>query len=465
MSHPRPGYRAHAPLLTEAGDVLLRRMEQHPAAPRWNYTCGDRLVAADLPVLDAMRADLAAEPASGPGEIPETVVARLLRERARVPHLAAHLPETASEIVRTWADLPTLSREDLVRRTPAFVPDAADLDRMVIYSTSGTTGHPILIPNHPVGASAYQLLLERAFALWDVPWRPEPNRMANALVCAQAETIQHASVLTVWGGAGHVKVNLDPAGWREAAHAPAYLEAFDPPLLTGDPLSFATLLDLDADLHPEALVSTAVSLSDGLRRRLGERFGCPVFEWYSMNEVGPIAVLCPAGQGHHVLDPTVYVEVVDADGRPCPPGVRGEVTVTGGRNPMLRLLRYRTGDTASMAYGPCPCGSSAPRLVDLEGRRPVEFRSASGGLVNPVDVSRVLRAYPLAQHRLVQRADRACTLDLRVAGPVRPEAVATDLRALFGDVPLEVRLVDGPEADEKWIPFVSEIDQIDHARD
>lgn len=457
MSHPRPAYRAHAPLLTPEADALLRRMEQHPHAPVWNYTCGDFLTEADRPRLGAMRESLAADPAWEPGEVPEAVLDRLWAERARVPHLARHLPASRAMLASRWADLPTLSREDLSRRLPEFVPDGEDLDRMVVYSTSGTTGHPIQIPNHPVGAASYQLLMERALAVYGVRLPLAPDAMANALVCSQAETIQYAATLSVWEGAGHVKVNLHPNGWRDPADARAYLEAFNPPLLTGDPLSFAALLDLDPDLHPLALVSTAVALSDGLRRQLEARFGCPVFEWISMNEVGPIALACPDGHGHHVLDPAMFVEVLDPDGRPCPPGHRGEVTVTGGRNPMLRLLRYRTGDHAAMAFGTCACGSSAPRLVGFEGREPVVMRSASGGIVNPVDVSRVLHPYPIVQHRLVQRADGALDLALR-AVPFDVAGLRRQLDALFEDADLAVRFVDEIEAGGKAVPFVVEAD-------
>lgn len=461
MRHPRPHYADHAPLLTPEGDALLRRMEQHPAAPRWNYTCGDRLTEADLPVLDQVRADLLESAVGDAGNEPqEQILDAVWASRAAVPHLARILPATRAYLRRQWSDLPTISREDLAVRIPDFVPDGADLDRMVIYDTSGTTGHPILIPNHPTGAASYQILLERALAQWNVRLPLSPDRMANALVCAQAETIQYASVLSVWKGGGHVKVNLAPAGWRSPSDAAAYLQHFDPPLITGDPLSFAALLDLDLDLHPLALVSTAVALSDALRDRLAARFGCAVFEWYSMNEAGPVASACPLGHGYHVIDPALYVEVVAPDGQPCAPGERGEVTLTGGHNPMLRLVRYRTGDWASMAFDACPCGNPSPRLVGLEGRKPVVFRAADGSVVNPVDVSRVLRAYPLVQHQLVQHADESFTLSLRTtASGVDRAAVEADLRVLIGDADVQIQVVreiEGTGPGGKVVPYVRE---------
>jgi hypothetical protein len=83
-----------------------------------------------------------------------------------------------------------------------------------------------------------------------------------------------------------------------------------------------------------------------------------------------------------------------------------------------------------------------PRIMELEGRAPVLLRSARGGDVNPVDVSGVLRAYPIVQHELVQRADLSCELALRTLSgePVDVAALARELGALFGDVPLVIRL-------------------------
>jgi len=434
-------------------------MEQHPHAPIWNYTCGDQLVDDDHRQLDQMRVELASTPEYTANTLPEAVVESLWAHRQLVPHFAKHLPETRAELARNWADLLTLSREDLHRHLPEFVPDGVDLERIVVYSTSGTTGHPLTIPNHPIGAAAYQLLLERALDAYGVRIPLRPDAMANALVCNQAETIQYAATLSVWNGAGHVKVNLHDNGWRQPDDAHAYLSHFDPPLLTGDPISFAALLDLDLkNIHPLALASTAVALSDGLKRQLEARFGCPVFEWISMNEVGPIALACPLGHGHHVLDPAMMVEVLDPDGRPCVPGERGEVTVTGGRNPMLRLLRYRTGDFASMAFGSCVCGNSAPRLIDFEGRQPVVLRSAAGGVVNPVDVSRILHPFPIVQHQLVQRVDGAVELALR-ASPFDTSALIRQLDALFGDIELAIQFVDAIEGTGpggKVVPFATE---------
>ena len=102
------------------------------------------------------------------------------------------------------------------------------------------------------------------------------------------------------------------------------------------------------------------------------------------------------------------------------PGQRGEITVSGGRNPFLPLLRYRTGDFGRLDHAPCPCGDPRPRIVDLEGRPVVVFRASDGTPVGPVDISRALRELPILRHAFVQHVDGSCELTVqpRPGGPV-----------------------------------------------
>jgi phenylacetate-CoA ligase len=170
---------------------------------------------------------------------------------------------------------------------------------------------------------------------------------------------------------------------------------------------------------------------------------------------------CPRGDGaYHQLSPDVYLEAIDAEGRPVADGQRGEITVSGGRNPFLPLLRYRTGDHGCIDRTPCPCGDPMPRLIDVEGRAPVLFRAGDGRTVNPVDISRLLRDLPLVQHELVQRRDRSLELTARaIAGAVLDEEpLRAGVRALFGDeVPLSV-VIDPTLGDKKKpIPYSSEM--------
>src|SRR5262249_27896082 len=124
----------------------------------------------------------------------------------------------------------------------------------------------------------------------------------------------------------------------------------------------------------------------------------------------------------------------------CSPETRGEIVVTGGRNPFLPLLRYRTGDSAGMAFG-----AGAPRLLGLEGRLPVLFKSATGKAINNMDVTQAMESLSFPQFSLHQHADG--WLRCRVRGHASPrDAIHKALRDLFGyDQQLTIEEI--PDAD------------------
>jgi phenylacetate-CoA ligase len=127
-----------------------------------------------------------------------------------------------------------------------------------------------------------------------------------------------------------------------------------------------------------------------------------------------------------LLQPRLYVEILGDDGAPCPPGVRGEVVLTGGFNEYLPLLRYRTNDYASLE-----AREGHTVIVDLEGRPPTTYRAADGATLNNVDVTVALRPLALPPYALHQTADGA--LELRLFGPgADPAQIREALLRLFG---------------------------------
>ena len=66
----------------------------------------------------------------------------------------------------------------------------------------------------------------------------------------------------------------------------------------------------------------------------------------------------------------VLVEVIDPDsGERVPDGTDGELVFTTLTKEALPLLRYRTGDIASVTREPCVCGRTFARMSAVRGRR------------------------------------------------------------------------------------------------
>ncbi len=449
-----------SPLLTPAGDRLIRRLRQHPDAPRFNYATGDRLHPEDLEPIGRFREQLRL--ARGPrsakpsGEILE----RLEYARKVVPYLRRNIGPKF-DLERDWNRLPTTSRADVALRCWEFVPDDQTLDRLIIYRTAGTTGHPVAVPHHPLAVRCYEPMIDFALERHGAAVEFDPDSVACFLVGAQIRTYTYATVLYNWNGAGFAKLNIRQTEWPREGSQARYFEDFAPKFLSGDPISFAEMMRMEIPASPAALVTTSVAMSPSLRTRLAAQYHAPVIDWYSMIETGPIGYACPLGHGYHLLPHDLHAEALAADGTPAQPGERGEIVVTGGRNPLMTLFRYRTGDFGYMDYSPCACGDRMPRLMELEGRQPLLIRSADGTPVSTVDLSRLLREFPLLLHEFTQRADSSCELVIRELPdtPADCDAIANALGNLLGGVPLSVRCdrALGDRMDGKATPYRSEL--------
>ncbi len=453
--------RERYPLLTEAGAAMLQQLREHPDAPRFNYATGDRLQPVDLPILDRYRESLATSrgtQAAGPPSA--AILSRVATWRETVPFFHRSLA-TFRDLRAEWERIPTTSRSDLALRPWDFVPVDEPLDRMIIYRTAGTTGHPITVPHHPIAIRLYEPLIE--YALERHGARPEfrPGSVACFLVGAQIRTYTYAAVLTGWNQAGFAKLNLRQTEWPREGSQQRYFADLAPQFLTGDPISFAEMLRLDFPAQPSALVSTSVAMSPRLKSRLMEKYKAPVIDWYSLVETGPIGYICPQGNGYHVLPTDIHIEALRPDGSVCGAAEHGEITVTGGRNPFAPLVRYRTGDWGSLDYAPCLCGERSPRILELEGRTPLLIRAADGTPVSTVDLSRILREHPLLLHEFTQHADRSCELVYRPLPGQIPDAknMEADLRRALGDLPLDLRLDPtlGDRLEDKTQAYHSEL--------
>jgi phenylacetate-CoA ligase len=437
---------ARYPTLTEHGQRLLELMREHPHAPIFRNESGNRLTADDVERLRSLEREVAvADVGWAPSRVPGWVDAFVERCFETTPFYRRYGARP-----RDFGDTPTMSRADLGRDIAQFVPDDVAIDRLINFRTSGTTGHPLLIASLPIVAASYLAFHKRALRRFGIELSYGRGQVGVVQVGFQQKCFTYVSVTPTMDESGLAKINLHPNDWRDPDDRAKYVDAMAPEVLTGDPLAFAELAALPVRWRPRAMVSTSMVLRPASRRVLEERFGCPVVDVYSMNEAGPIAVFDERAGGHVLLQSRLYVEILDRDGRAVAPGERGEITLTGGFNPCLPLLRYRTGDYAALRFG-----AGEPVLVDLEGRPPVRFRTALGEWLNNIEVTHALNAFALRQFTLHQAASG--DLVFRASGVGSDEAaIRASLAGLFGP---GQRLTIEPDArfDDKVVQYTSAI--------
>ncbi len=116
------------------------------------------------------------------------------------------------------------------------------------------------------------------------------------------------------------------------------------------------------------------------RKELEESFGTKVFDLYGQAERVVAATECEQHAGLHI-NPEYGIFEILKDGMDAAPGTMGEVIGTGLNNFVMPLIRYRTGDLATLATHPCACGREMPLLAGIQGRKGDVIRTPDGRIV------------------------------------------------------------------------------------
>ena len=430
------------PALNAARRAQLLALRDEPGAPLWTHATGDRLTASDLAQLDAPQP---AALTAGTDE-PAWVRDLIIRAHATVPRYRAATRSGHSSGDTPLADLPLVTRADLVADAAAHVPVDVPLDRVLEGSSSGHTGAALLVPLHPLSIAADLRTIHELVTSCGVTWTPDAERLALALVVDQRHAFTYASAMQAFpGGVAPLmaRVNLDAAHWQRPGDRDAWITRHDPQVISTATLPLLTLLDLAAgglQIHPLAVINGATHLTPAVRHAVSETWGAPVVDLYALRETGLVAAALPdaaARDAHVLVNRHVHVEIVNAHGQQLPEGERGEIVVTVDENPYLPLLRYRTGDHAALRHGP-----DGPELVGLEGRAAVRYRDAAGAHRPSVDATQLLQAHGLLAWHLHQDASGAVrlrALPTRSAGAPAVHAAAAALRRWLGqDVTVDV---------------------------
>lgn len=406
------------PLISDLS--FLKKLKQDTFAPRFNFQSGDRLGDSHLAkVKEYAKTIRSGYKVPGKDTPPKWMDEFLRNCITTVPYYKGREIDIHKQ--------PTICRGNVAAAPWFFVPGNIAINDMLVYQTSGTTGAPMNVLFDPVSQACWLPQLESILDLHGITLNHQPDKVSIALICSQSSTLTYASLSTYLDGAGILKLNLNQSDWNNPDHCRKYLEKYNPQILTGDPFSFLDLLNIKPEISPSALVSSAMKMTSGIRQKLEAYFSCPVIDIYSLTECRMVAFA--DGERHRAIRPDLYLEVFERDQDiPLPFGKRGELVITGGNNPFLPLIRYRTGDFCSLEFE-----DGRIYIKDLEARTPVAFYTSAGKLVNNIEISRKMTDFPLAGFTLHQDKNYG----LHFTGWCNnetAEAIDLALRQIFGQV-------------------------------
>ncbi|MCM3717464.1 phenylacetate--CoA ligase family protein [Fictibacillus phosphorivorans] len=267
--------------------------------------------------------------------------------------------------------LPFTVKKDLRDHYP-FGLFAVPLDHLVrLHGSSGTSGKPTVVGYTEGDIERWSDMVARSIAIAG----GEPG---NVLHNAYGYGL-FTGGLGLHNGSEKLGMVTVPVSGGNTERQILLIEDFKPQVICGTPSYILTIAEKMEELGKDPRATSlqygifgAEPWSEEMRATLEERLGIKAMDIYGLSEVmGPgVAMECHEAQnGLHIMDDHFIAEIINPDTlEPMPDGEYGELVFTSLTKEAFPVIRYRTGDIASLERTPCICGRTSVRMSRVKGR-------------------------------------------------------------------------------------------------
>ncbi|WP_370222442.1 phenylacetate--CoA ligase family protein [Cytobacillus sp.] len=314
----------------------------------------------------------------------------------------------APEVVNSLDDiqkLPFTVKADLREHYPfgLFAVDKKEIVRL--HASSGTSGKPTVVGYTRNDIKMWSNLIARAISIGGgKPGQTLHNAYGYGLFTGG---------LGLHYGSEQLGMATVPVSGGNTDRQIMLIQDFKPEVICGTPSYILHLAEkmeergIDpADTSLKFGILGAEPWSEEMRKTLEAKLGIKACDIYGLSEVlGPgVAMECHESQdGLHIAEDHFYAEVIDPIKMiPLPYGEEGELVFTSLTKEAFPVIRYRTGDIASLSKEKCICGRTTIRMSRVKGRLD-DMLNVNGVNVFPSEIERCILQMPeLSPHYYIQ---------------------------------------------------------------
>ena len=291
----------------------------------------------------------------------------LSNSKESVPYFQNIIKETDPDKIQS---LPILTKEIIRNQREKMFSQEVSRWNLIKYSSSGTTGEPVVLYLERSAAGYYHAAQWRGFSWYGIKPGARGVKIWGVPVDQKSKIIERLKDKMT----SRLRISAFDMDKLKVKETLEQILKFKPEYMYGYASAlylFSCLLEENNlegnELGLKVVVSAAEVLYEFQRTKLKEFFQCPVVDEYGACEVGIIAFECPRGS-MHLTSENVYVEVVGEDNAPLFPMQEGKILVTSLRNFGLPIIRYDLGDVIALSERKCHCGIRLPLLEKINGR-------------------------------------------------------------------------------------------------
>lgn len=266
--------------------------------------------------------------------------------------------------------LPFTAKKDLVQNYPYGMFAVPLHDTVRLHSTSGTTGKPLVVGYTHNDIQIWRQLIARIYSAAGVT--------NQDFVQISFHYGQSTAAMGFHYGAEKIGSSVIPSSGETIARQLMVMKDYRTSCLIGTPsyaMQIAYALQEQHLTLPELALRVGIfgaeSWSEKTRDEIESKLGIRAYDNYGMTElIGPgVSFECEMRSGLHINEDHFLVEVIDPKTlKNVRPGEKGELVFTSLTREAYPLIRYRTGDIASLMSEPCSCGRTSIRMSRLDGR-------------------------------------------------------------------------------------------------
>ncbi|WP_409253058.1 phenylacetate--CoA ligase PaaK [Bacillus sp. SCS-153A] len=267
--------------------------------------------------------------------------------------------------------LPFTTKADLREHYPFGLFAVPQNELVRIHASSGTSGKPTVVGYTQNDIDMWSDIVARSIAAGG----GEPGDVLHNAYGYGLFT----GGLGLHYGSERLGLVTVPVSGGSAERQITLIEDFKPAVICGTPSYILNIAEKMEEVGKDPAATSvkygifgAEPWSEKMRQKIEEKWNLKACDIYGLSEViGPgVAMECHEEQsGLHIAEDHFFPEIIDpVTLEPVLPGEEGELVFTSLTKEAFPIIRYRTGDIASLSYGKCRCGRTTVKMSRVKGR-------------------------------------------------------------------------------------------------
>ena len=278
--------------------------------------------------------------------------------------------------MRDLQKLPFITKDDLRQHYPdGIVPKHFPMDQRHLLSTSGSTGKPVFLYHDLMQSIRYLEGFLRVLKVCGGHWSSSKICLIVDLKPGSIENVSFESSIKPFLGRFLPLNNMKYLHIGENLRIISQeLNKFQPEFLGSDPSMLRELAALKnndrlRDVNPRYFFSSGSILDQATRSYVEKAFSAKIIDIYSSTETGPMAFQCLEGDGYHVNEDAVLLEVLDKENHDIGFDTRGRLVVTRLFGAGTPIIRYTGLEDIVIRSAPRSCcGITTEMIKQITGR-------------------------------------------------------------------------------------------------